>query len=113
MPTSCLRKAERRRPRLLCGTRIAQHSERPCAPWKAPAMPGVFHDRPDARRLRPKLTDTWHSDERVGCTGGAPVSLRRTLNSQGEVLDLLIPTGRTRHRDKHLGGWINAVSDPY
>ena len=63
-------------------------------------------------RLCSESTGTWHSDERVGCTGGAPVSLRRTLNSQGEVLDLLIPTGRTRHRDKHLGGWINAVSDP-
>ena len=58
-------------------------------------------------------TGTWHSDERVGYTGGAPVSLRRTLSSQGEVLDLLILAWRTRHRDKHLSYWINAVSDPY
>ena len=64
-------------------------------------------------RLRPKSTGaTWHSDEIVVWIG-APVSLWRTLDREGEVLDLLIPAWRTRHRDKHLGGWINAVSDLY
>ena len=75
-------------------------------------MPGASHDWRDARRLRPKLTDIWHSDEIVVWIE-APVSLWRTLAREGEVLDLLIPAWRTRHRDKHLGSWVNALPDPY
>jgi len=75
-------------------------------------MLGASHDWRDARRLRPKLTDIWNSDEIVVWIE-APVSLWRILDWEGEVLDLLISTERTRHRDKHLGCWMNTVLHPY
>ena len=48
------------------------------------------------RRLRPRPTRTWHLDERAVSIRGARFWLWRAVDSQGEVLDILLQ----RRRDK-------------
>jgi putative transposase len=46
------------------------------------------------RRLRPRPTDTWHLDEMVVSIGGRRMYLWRAVDSEGEVLDLLVQRRR-------------------
>jgi len=46
------------------------------------------------RRLRPRPTDTWHLDEMVVRVGGKQMYLWRAVDSEGEVLDLLVQPKR-------------------
>ena len=46
------------------------------------------------RRLRPKPTDTWHLDEMVVSIQGRRMYLWRAVDSEGEVLDLLVQSKR-------------------
>src|SRR5918997_2335386 len=46
------------------------------------------------RRLRPKSTGTWHLDEMVVSIQGQRMYLWRAVDSEGEVLDLLVQSRR-------------------
>src|SRR5215204_371307 len=46
------------------------------------------------RRLRPRPTGTWHLDEMVVRVGGKQIYLWRAVDSEGEVLDLLVQPKR-------------------
>jgi transposase-like protein len=46
------------------------------------------------RRLRPKPTGTWHLDEMVVSIEGRRMYLWRAIDSEGEVLDLLVQPKR-------------------
>src|SRR5215207_1489426 len=46
------------------------------------------------RRLRPRPTGTWHLDEMVVRVGGKKMYLWRAVDSEGEVLDLLVQLRR-------------------
>src|SRR5919202_1823599 len=46
------------------------------------------------RRQRPRPTDRWHLDEMVVLIGGQRMYLWRAVDSEGEVLDLLIQKRR-------------------
>src|SRR5215207_3960104 len=46
------------------------------------------------RRLRPRPTGTWHLDEMVVRIGGKNMYLWRAVDSEGEVLDLLVQPKR-------------------
>ena len=46
------------------------------------------------RRLRPKPTSTWHMDEMVISIQGKRMYLWRAVDSEGEVLDLLVQSKR-------------------
>jgi putative transposase len=46
------------------------------------------------RRLRPRPTGTWHLDEMVVRVGGKQMYLWRAVDSEGEVLDLLVQPRR-------------------
>src|SRR5215207_8646102 len=46
------------------------------------------------RRVRPKPTSTWHLDERVVSIEGWRMYLWRAVDSEGEVLDLLVQPKR-------------------
>src|ERR687894_204844 len=46
------------------------------------------------RRLRPKPTNTWHIDEMVISIQGKRMYLWRAVDSEGEVLDLLVQSKR-------------------
>src|SRR5215213_4243408 len=46
------------------------------------------------RRLRPKPTGTWHLDEMVVSVQGKRMYLWRAVDSEGEVLDLLVQPKR-------------------
>src|SRR5215210_4273009 len=46
------------------------------------------------RRLRPRPTGTWHLDEMVVRIGGKKMYLWRAVDSEGEVLDLLVQPRR-------------------
>src|SRR5215210_799877 len=46
------------------------------------------------RRLRPKPTGTWHLDEMVVTIQGQRMYLWRAVDSEGEVLDLLVQSKR-------------------
>ena len=46
------------------------------------------------RRLRPRPTHTWHLDEMVVRVGGKQMYLWRAVDSEGEVLDLLVQPKR-------------------
>jgi putative transposase len=48
----------------------------------------------DLRRLRPKPTGTWHLDEMVVSIQGKRMYLWRAVDSEGEVLDLLVQPKR-------------------
>src|SRR4028118_682660 len=53
--------------------------------------PSFAHSR---RRLRPRLTGTWHLDEMVVSIQGKRMYLWRAVDSEGEVLDLLVQPRR-------------------
>jgi putative transposase len=46
------------------------------------------------RRLRPQASDTWHLDEMVISVQGRRMGLWRAVDSEGEVLDLLVQPRR-------------------
>ena len=46
------------------------------------------------RRLRPRPTGTWHLDEVVICIQGKRMYLWRAVDSEGEVMDLLVQSKR-------------------
>ncbi len=46
------------------------------------------------RQLRPKPTGMWHLDEMVVRIGGKQMYLWRAVDSEGEVLDLLVQPRR-------------------
>ena len=46
------------------------------------------------RRLRPRPTSKWHLDERVAAIQGKRMYLWRAVDSEGEVLDLLVQAKR-------------------
>src|ERR687894_720040 len=46
------------------------------------------------RRLRPRPSDTWHLDEMVVAIQGRRMYLWRAVDSEGEVLDLLVQPKR-------------------
>jgi putative transposase len=48
------------------------------------------------RRLRPRPTDTWYLDEIVISIQGRRMDLWRTVDSKGEILDLLVQPRRER-----------------
>src|SRR5918999_5562742 len=48
------------------------------------------------RRLRPRPADTWHLDEMVVSIGGRRMYLWRAVDSEGEILDLLVQPKRDR-----------------
>src|SRR5919205_4220619 len=48
------------------------------------------------RRLRPRPTDTWHLDEMVVSIQGRRMYLWRAVDSQGEVLDILVQARRDK-----------------
>ncbi len=48
------------------------------------------------RRLRPRPSDVWHLDEMVVSIQGRRLYLWRAVDSEGEILDLLVQ----RKRDK-------------
>ena len=48
------------------------------------------------RRLRPRPADTWHLDEMVVSIQGRRMYLWRAVDSEGEILDMLVQP----HRDK-------------
>ncbi len=43
------------------------------------------------RRLRPRPSDVWHLDEMVVSIQGRRLYLWRAVDSEGEILDLLVP----------------------
>jgi transposase-like protein len=53
------------------------------------------------RRLRPRPSDTWHLDAMVVSIQGRRLYLWRTVDSEGEVLDLLAHRDGTRLRRHH------------
>ena len=55
------------------------------------------------RRLRPQASDTWHLDEMVISVQGRRMYLWRAVDSEGEVLDLLVQPrpGQGRRREAH------------
>src|ERR687893_2204752 len=48
------------------------------------------------RRLRPRPTDTWHLDEMVVSLQGRRMCLWRAVDSEGEILDVLVQPKRDR-----------------
>ena len=48
------------------------------------------------RRLRPRASDTWHLDEMVISVQGRRIYLWRAVDSEGEVLDLLVQPRRDK-----------------
>jgi transposase-like protein len=48
------------------------------------------------RRFRPRPTATWHLDEMVVRVGGKGMLLWRAVDSEGEVLDMLVQQRRDR-----------------
>src|SRR5918997_5985826 len=48
------------------------------------------------RRLRPRPSDTWHLDEMVVSIQGKRMYLWRAVDSEGEILDLLVQPKRDR-----------------
>ena len=48
------------------------------------------------RRLRPRPADTWHLDEMVVSIQGRRLYLWRAVDSEGEILDMLVQSRRTR-----------------
>src|ERR687884_1709474 len=48
------------------------------------------------RRLRPKPSDTWHLDEMVVPIQGRRMYLWRAVDSEGEILDLLVQPRRDK-----------------
>jgi transposase-like protein len=48
------------------------------------------------RRLRPRPADTWHLDEMVVRIGGKQMYLWRAVDSEGEILDLLVQPRRDK-----------------
>lgn len=48
------------------------------------------------RSLRPRASDTWHLDEMVVSIRGRRVYLWRAVDSEGEVLDLLVQPRRDK-----------------
>jgi putative transposase len=50
------------------------------------------------RRLRPRPADTWHLDEMVVSIRGRRMYLWRAVDSEGEILDLLVHPKRDRER---------------
>src|SRR5215210_526157 len=48
------------------------------------------------RRLRPRTSDTWHLDEMVVSIRGRRMYLWRAVDSEGEVLDMLVQPRRDR-----------------
>jgi putative transposase len=48
------------------------------------------------RRLRPRPADTWHLDEMVVSIRGRRMYLWRAVDSEGEILDLLVQPKRER-----------------
>jgi putative transposase len=48
------------------------------------------------RRLRPRASDTWHLDEMVVSIQGRRMYLWRAVDSEGEVLDMLVQPRRDR-----------------
>src|SRR5829696_2245399 len=49
------------------------------------------------RRLRTRPADTWHLDEMVVSIQGRRMYLWRAVDSEGEILDLLIQPGTVRY----------------
>jgi transposase-like protein len=48
------------------------------------------------RRLRPRATDTWHLDEMVVSIQGRRMYLWRAVDSEGEILDILVKPKRNK-----------------
>jgi putative transposase len=48
------------------------------------------------RRLRPRASDTWHLDEMVVSIQGRRMYLWRAVDSEGEILDLLVQPKRNK-----------------
>src|SRR3954465_4605213 len=48
------------------------------------------------RRLRPRPADTWHLDEMVIRVQGRQVYLWRAVDSEGEILDMLVQSRRDK-----------------
>jgi hypothetical protein len=48
------------------------------------------------RRLRPRPADTWHLDEMVVSIRGRRMYLWRAIDSEGEILDLLVQPKRDK-----------------
>ena len=48
------------------------------------------------RRLRPRASDTWHLDEMVVSIQGRRMYLWRAVDSEGEILDLLVQPKRDK-----------------
>lgn len=48
------------------------------------------------RRLRPRPTETWHLDEMVVSIQGKRMSLWRAVDSEGEILDVLVQPKRNK-----------------
>jgi transposase-like protein len=48
------------------------------------------------RRLRPRATDTWHLDEMVVSVQGRRLVLWRAVDSEGEILDMLVHARRDK-----------------
>src|SRR3954447_18738132 len=46
------------------------------------------------RRLRPRLADTWHLDVMVISTQGRRIYVWRAVDSEDEILDVLVPSRR-------------------
>jgi transposase-like protein len=61
--------------------------------WVAKFGPTFAHN---LRRLRPRPADTWHLDEMVVSIGGRRMYLWRAVDSEGEVLDLLVQPRRNK-----------------
>jgi transposase-like protein len=59
--------------------------------WVLKFGPTFAHD---LRRQRPRPTDRWHLDEMVVLIGGQRMYLWRAVDSEGEVLDLLVQKRR-------------------
>jgi putative transposase len=54
------------------------------------------------RRLRPRPSDVWHLDEMVVSIQGRRLYLWRAVDSEGEVLDLLVQSKRDKRAARQL-----------
>jgi putative transposase len=61
--------------------------------WVPKFGPAFAHN---LRRLRPRPTDTWHLDEMVVSIQGRRMYLWRAVDSEGEILDVLVQPCRDR-----------------
>src|SRR5215217_1730164 len=53
------------------------------------------------RRLRPRPSDQWHLDEMAVVIGGKRLWLWRAVDSEGEILDMLVQPRRDKAAEAH------------